>query len=50
MVFRIEFKDNISYFFLKSYVETSHKNRLRETVLMRDHRIRFEVDIWKTVP
>ena len=37
-VFRIEFKDNVSYFFMK-YVETRHKNRLREMVLMSDHKM-----------
>ena len=40
-VYRGEIKDNFSSFSMKTYVVTSHYNRLDETVLMMSHKICF---------
>ena len=42
--------DNISYFWLKPYLVTSHLNRHIETVQMRGHNICFYAELTKIIP
>ena len=44
------FKDNCSYFSMKTYVLTPHLNWLDEMVLIMDHNICFKGVIWKIIP
>ena len=44
------FRDNFSYFSLKTYVVTSDLNRLDKTVQMRGHNICFYAQLTKIIP
>ena len=39
-----------SYFSMKTYIVTPYQNRLSETVLMKDHNICLDEEIWKIIP
>ena len=44
------FKDNCSYFSMKTYVLNPNLNCLNEMVLIMDHNICFKGVIWKIIP